>query len=144
MTARGVIFNESMNAIFLVSQGGCNWHIPGGWLDGFETLEDACSREIMEELGISVTVQGLLFVGEYNEASLVNRFNENVHKIEHYFLCTSRQLSSDDTVITWIDKDCDVPTSGKFFPIAELREFSSIPLDIIKKIDRYLAFKAVC
>src|SRR5271157_1627263 len=40
------------------------WIIPGGKIEPFETIQEASSREILEETGIEVSGQQMLFISE--------------------------------------------------------------------------------
>ncbi|MCX8074436.1 MAG: NUDIX domain-containing protein [Clostridia bacterium] len=50
--------------------------VPGGQLEEGETFEEACVREMYEELGINIKINGLFY----------EEYNEDVKKIEKYFL----------------------------------------------------------
>ncbi|MEH6405454.1 MAG: NUDIX domain-containing protein [Sneathiella sp.] len=59
----GALIERSDNRILLVKrlrnpEAGC-WGFPGGKVDFGETVEDAICREIKEELGVSLTLNGL-------------------------------------------------------------------------------------
>lgn len=54
----------------LLSEGG-KWCLPGGGVNKWERSEDAVRREVMEEVGLNVTLVKLLFVHE----EIVERLN---------------------------------------------------------------------
>jgi 8-oxo-dGTP diphosphatase len=56
---------------------GC-WVIPGGYVQLDETVEQAAIREIREELGVEVALQG--FVGVYDDFTK-NVGNESIHNV---------------------------------------------------------------
>lgn len=63
--AGGVVFNDA-GEVLLIQRGkeprkGA-WSVPGGKLDFGERVEDALTREVMEETGIQIEILGLLDV----------------------------------------------------------------------------------
>lgn len=77
------------------------WEFPGGKLEDGEKAEEACVREIREELGATVKVQKLLGVVEYDYPEF--------HLTMHCFLCT---LPEDEPLVLhehsaakWLTKD---------------------------------------
>jgi 8-oxo-dGTP pyrophosphatase MutT (NUDIX family) len=64
--------------MFLVkNRGGNFWCLPGGKVDGDETIQDALAREIVEELGIQPVIGPLLYVQQLNL--------KDTQRIEFYF-----------------------------------------------------------
>jgi 8-oxo-dGTP pyrophosphatase MutT (NUDIX family) len=65
------IFDDSGDRVLLAQRGPAarheqfKWEGPGGQVDGDESYEDACRREIREELGVDVTLGDLIW--EYEE-----------------------------------------------------------------------------
>ena len=59
---------------------GLKWEFPGGKVDPGETLSDALSREIHEELNINIRVHEKLAQEKYKD-------NE-INIVLHYFLCS--------------------------------------------------------
>jgi 8-oxo-dGTP diphosphatase len=55
------------------------WMPPGGGVEFGEPLESALEREMLEETGLSVTTERLMYVSEYLKGQW--------HAIEFYFLC---------------------------------------------------------
>ena len=80
--------------------------IPGGGLEGNETLEECCVREVREETGYIVTpTRQLLTIHEYYE---------EYKYVSHYFLCavtgeTQRNLTDEERkrglVPEWVELD---------------------------------------
>ena len=58
VSIKGALLNGS-HAIFLKNERG-EWELPGGKLELDEAPEECVAREIMEELGVSVTVGPIL------------------------------------------------------------------------------------
>jgi ADP-ribose pyrophosphatase YjhB (NUDIX family) len=121
-TSRAVIVHNEQ--ILLVSADKECWYTPGGWLDGFESLDEACKREVYEELGMEVDVGDVIKVAHYKVAAENNApYFENVNKIEHYFLCTAKtmpKLNGEDNL--WIDEDNDLIKHAKWFDINNLEK----------------------
>ncbi len=118
-TARAIIWHKEK--LLLVSHNKNTWYAPGGWLDGFETLNQTCKREICEELGIEVDLGDIIKVDQYIETAEVNSYGENINKIEHYFLCklkTMPQIEGENNL--WNDTDNGLTKYAKWFTKEEL------------------------
>jgi 8-oxo-dGTP diphosphatase len=127
VTARALIVQD--HKLLLVSHNGNVWYTPGGWLEGFETLKECCARETYEELGIQIDVQKLLYVSEYKIPAEKSEFNENVNKIEHYFVC--EVIGQQPQIINgqnqWIDSDNGNIKFAKWFEIASIKTENIVP-----------------
>lgn len=141
-TARGIIWHESN--LLLVSHNKKTWYCPGGWLDGFETLNQTCKREIFEELGCEVEVKNLVKVCHYIETKEVNSYGENINKIEHYFTCkllTHPHIEGENNL--WKDTDNGLVKFAKWFSIEELQNTPNIGPDWLKESHKPEFFKTV-
>lgn len=76
------------------------WEFPGGKLENEEKAEEACVREIREELGATVQVEKLLHTVEYDYPEF--------HLTMHCFLCAlpqGEQLTlREHTAARWLTK----------------------------------------
>jgi len=82
----GALIQDANNRILLVKrrrapEAGC-WGFPGGKVDFGETVEDAICREIMEELGISIALNGLAHLVNYID------LDENQHWLAPVYKAT--------------------------------------------------------
>ncbi|SJL82139.1 8-oxo-dGTP diphosphatase MutT [Vibrio palustris] len=77
----GIIFNGDCSEVYITKRPddrhkGGYWEFPGGKVEAGETIEQAMSRELFEEIGITVTAQAeyqhLAF--DYPDKSLVFDF----------------------------------------------------------------------
>lgn len=121
VAGRGIVCFESK--ILIVSSKKGIWHIPGGWVDGFESLPGCVMREVYEEVGINVEVGNLAFTYEYNVHAEESRFKENVHKFEFYFFC---QASSSE-LPEWEDEDDGYVKEKKYVTINEMLTHNILP-----------------
>ncbi len=78
-----VVFNTS-GCILLIKRNKAPalglWSIPGGRHEAGESLQEACKREVFEETGLTVDVQGILAV--------VERRIESFHYVVIDFIAT--------------------------------------------------------
>ena len=78
---------------------GLKWEFPGGKVDPGETLSEALSREIHEELNINIRVHEKLAQEEYKD-------NE-INIVLHYFLCSIIDGSiklNEHEAMKWVEK----------------------------------------
>ena len=80
-SAKAVIIRDGKVAAIQIRDGGEDWFIlPGGGQESEETLAEAVSREVEEELGIRVECGELLFVIEGVRG-------ESFHRVDLVFAC---------------------------------------------------------
>ena len=80
-SAKALIIKDGKMAAIKISDAGEEWFImPGGGQETEETLDKAVCREVLEELGISVSCKELLFVIE-------GVHGEHFHRIDLIFNC---------------------------------------------------------
>jgi 8-oxo-dGTP diphosphatase len=61
--AVGALITDTEDRVLLVKPNYRDyWSLPGGMVDGGETPEDACARELSEELGLSLPIGPLLVI----------------------------------------------------------------------------------
>ena len=68
--------------------------LPGGGQNHGETLRDTVAREVLEELGLKVVPQGLLYLREYvGKNHAMHRIHGHFHQVEAVFHCLCEDLS---------------------------------------------------
>lgn len=106
------------------------WHLPGGFAEVEETVEDAVKREVKEELNIDVEVTSYLF-------SIPNHYQYKgieCYPLDFFMLCTIKDMSD-----IFVDKSEN--TEYCFMPLSEIKiEEFGLP-SIRAGISRYLELK---
>lgn len=93
--ARAVILRGGdLLAIRIRSEEGDFLVLPGGGQNHGETLRDTVRREVLEELGLAVVPQGLLYLREYvGKNHALRRIHSHFHQVEAVFHCLCEDLS---------------------------------------------------
>jgi 8-oxo-dGTP diphosphatase len=79
---------------------GLKWEFPGGKVEDSETFEEALSREIFEELNVSIDIQKKIAEEKYKD--------DEIDIVLHYFICTLNNgdlLLSEHESIEWVTKE---------------------------------------
>ncbi len=108
VAAAGVVLN-AQGQVLLVKTHNNGWVFPGGQVENGETLMDGATREILEESGVTVTVDTLFAVSSnvaahegYNGVKTVPT------KVMFDFICTyvsgQLQTSEENSETQWFDK----------------------------------------
>lgn len=84
-----LIFSKGKILLVLSWKWGEKWSLPGGHINLRETLEEALKREVREDVGLEIEVQGLINV---QEAILSKEFYRPKHFIFLDFLCKATTL----------------------------------------------------
>lgn len=106
-----ITFNEKLLLICrAVEPAKGKWALPGGYMDAGEMPEDALRRELEEEVGLSVRINGLLdiFPMETDDGTSTDRGSRGI------VLAYEAEPEADD-LITLQSKD-DVSAAGWFGP----------------------------
>ena len=78
---------------------GLKWEFPGGKVEADETLKEALTREIYEELNIDINVYEKLAEESYKDSE--------INIVLHYFLCSIKDgiiNLNEHEAMEWIDK----------------------------------------
>lgn len=104
-SARALIIKEGKMAVVKIRDADKEWYaLPGGGQEVEETLDETVRREVLEELGIVVECNDLLFVIE-------GVHSENFHRIDFVFFCkfidivpdAFLQSDTNQTGVEWLD-----------------------------------------
>lgn len=61
-SSNALIFNEQGKILVVKPSYKQTWNLPGGIIEEEESPQDACKREVLEELGIAIVPRDLAFV----------------------------------------------------------------------------------
>jgi len=91
------------NKILMVKQfvqrGDIVWNFPGGGIEGMETPEEACVREVKEETGYNVVIKRLLFKSS-------NKFTFEAEITSgHLYLDINNEDNKDILDVDWVSID---------------------------------------
>tara|TARA_B110001450_G_scaffold101231_1_gene95888 strand:- start:12 stop:404 length:393 start_codon:yes stop_codon:yes gene_type:complete len=78
---------------------GLKWEFPGGKVEANETLQEALTREIYEELNININVYEKIAEEKYKDSE--------INIVLHYFLCSIKDgviSLNEHEAIEWVDK----------------------------------------
>lgn len=102
------------------------WTPPGGGVEFGETMESALEREFIEETGIQIKAEKLLYVSEYVKPPW--------HAVELFFLCKQEGGS----LITGSDPELSetqqMIMDVQFLPIKDLHQIDLIPQFLQKEL----------
>lgn len=127
ISGRGIVVNDDKVLLNEFGEGEY-YNIPGGAVETGETVKDAVKRELLEETGLSVTVEDLVFVLEYEP----NKCDYSYGKTPHISLVFRCVLDGDDTIKTPTIPDVNhenpkLVGHGKWVPISSLKDINYIP-----------------
>jgi 8-oxo-dGTP diphosphatase len=116
IAARGLVIQN--NKLLLVSDDGKYWYLPGGRLEGAESLKECVEREVYEETGLVVKVDNLLHVQECLDLA------DELHKINFYFQ-TTIVCGEGDLLEGWSDAGGTVQYR-RYFSLTEIQQQQNI------------------
>lgn len=128
-----VICNGALLATKMRDRKGVYYILPGGGQLPGETLESALKRECLEEVGLTVHVERLLYVREYiGKNHSFSKRHAAFHQIEHVFLCQvddpnkacpGKETDNHQVGVSWLSLDA-LPTI-RFYPEAIKKYFTN-------------------
>jgi len=82
-----------------VQRGDIVWNFPGGGIEGMETPEEACVREVKEETGYNIVIKRLLFKSS-------NKFTFEAEITSgHLYLDINNEDNKDILDVDWVAID---------------------------------------
>ena len=99
----GIIFNADQSQVLLSlrkpdQHQGNRWEFPGGKIESFESIEQALFRELLEELGIQVTVACPYLEIEHSYSDKAVRLH--FWQIDHF---TGEPVGRENQQLQWFD-----------------------------------------
>ena len=83
LAVRGIIMHDDRLLLVNAWKGRDHlWCAPGGGVDAHSALPDNLIREVMEETGLTITVQDPCLVNEFHDPK------HDFHQVDIYFRCT--------------------------------------------------------
>jgi len=99
VSVAGVVIDADSRVLVIQRRDNGHWEPPGGILELGETLEQGVQREVLEETGVQVIVNGL--TGVYK-----NMNRGIVALVYRCSIATGRpRPSSETTSVRWVDRD---------------------------------------
>lgn len=95
------------------------WSPPGGGVEFGEPMTEALKREFLEETGIHIAVEQLLYVSEFVQPPW--------HAVECYFLCTADQTDAIRGRDPELDEANQMIRDVQFIKVSELGVLNLIP-----------------
>jgi len=130
-TARAIIFNDE-GKILMVERHKDGEHyfvLPGGHVDDGEVPERAATREVMEETGLTVTVDKLLYT------STTDKYGND----QRIFLCTylggEPKLQADSVEAKAMNEGEPQQWAPAWFSFDELRDKTVYPAGLLKYLE---------
>lgn len=130
-TARAIIFNDD-GKILMIERHKAGEHyfvLPGGHVDEGEVFERAAVREVMEETGMTVTIDKLLYT------STTDKF----HNDQRIYLCNylggEPQLQPDSGEAKAMDQGEPQQWTPGWFSFDELRDQTVYPVGLLKYLE---------
>ena len=103
---RGIVIRDGM-ILMTYEVNTDQWFIPGGGLEGEETIEACCIRELAEETGF--------VVDPLYQFATINEFYEEWKYISNYFICEI--TGETDRVLT--EREAEVGLEPRWIPLQE-------------------------
>jgi len=132
-----VICNGALLATKMRDRKGVYYILPGGGQRPGETLESAVKRECLEEVGIKVHVDRLLYVREYiGKNHSFSKRHAAFHQLEHVFLCRvddpskacpGSEIDNHQVGVSWLSLEA-LPTI-RFYPESIKQYFAADSVD---------------
>jgi 8-oxo-dGTP diphosphatase len=78
-----VMDEEQERVLLALGRGSSNWGVPGGGQEADETMEETVRREVIEEVGITVSLTGINHMR--HEIATCEGYNERLHVLRVFF-----------------------------------------------------------
>lgn len=121
----GIVFKDS-KVLFVDMDDSGFLCLPGGYVELGETTEEACLRELNEEVRKKFKIKNYCGV---IENFFRNKFNKDIHEISFYYvLTTNDELAATDFIIMENDKGNIVKLSFKWIDLKEIENYDIRPV----------------
>ena len=136
----GIVFKDS-KVLFVDMDDSGFLCLPGGYVELGETTEEACLRELNEEVRKKFKIEKYCGV---IENFFRNKFNKDIHEISFYYvLTTNDELAATDFIIMENDKGNIVKLSFKWIDLKEIENYDIRPIFLKTILKNNLTFNHI-